>query len=393
MTAKPDPHKHSVDDPIFLDIVRGIASHAIFTLDPSGIITSWNAGAEKISGWKTKSIVGRFIDVLYTEEDRASNVPQMNIDAARENGSFQNEGQLVGKDGRDFLADFSITAICDNEQLQGFVMVAKDTTQRKKDEVEQLDANALLRQEIDRRKAIEKALKESNEELDAFASAAGHDLQEPLRMVVSYLQLIEKRYAKSFDKDGLEFLSFAMDGASRMRMLINDLVEYSRIETLGKPFKPTNANTVLEKVLDSLEVYISETKASITYDKLPEVWSDEVQLNELFQNLVANAIKFGAQGNGKDLKVHIGVKKTAKEYIFSVSDNGPGIAKKDFKTIFLIFKQIGNKLQLEGSGVGLAICKKIVKRHKGRIWVESTVGDGATFYFSIPIVKEKHEQA
>jgi PAS domain S-box-containing protein len=371
--------------------VKDIQSHAIVTLDPDGLVTSWNKGAEQITGWKKDEVLGRCFDFLYSETDNKSGKPQADLAAARKKGSIQEEALRIVKGNKTYLADVSLTTITNSDGQVGFVMVAKDTTQRKKDEVEQLDANTLLRQEIDRRKTIEKALKESNEELDAFASAAGHDLQEPLRMVVSYLQLIEKRYAASFDQDGLDFLAFAIDGATRMKMLINDLVEYSRIETLGKPFKRTDANNVLQKVLDSMEVSILETKATITHDTLPVVWSDEVQLNELFQNLIANAIKFGSKDTKKDLKIHVGVTKTPKEYIFSVKDNGPGIAKKNFNTIFLIFKQIGNKLQLEGSGVGLAICKKIVKRHKGRIWVESELGKGSTFYFSIPIVKEKHE--
>ena len=210
-------------------------------------------------------------------------------------------------------------------------------------------------------------------------------------MVVSYLQLIEKRYAKSFDQDGLDFLDFAIDGAIRMKTLISDLVEYSRIETLGKPFKKIDANDVLKRVLENLEVSIRESKAHVTSDTLPVVWSDEVQLGELLQNLIANAIKFGVRAQTKDLKIHIGVQEKKDDYVFSISDNGPGIDKKYFNTIFLIFKQLGNKSMVEGSGVGLAICKKIVKRHKGRIWVESEPGHGATFYFSIPQQKESHE--
>jgi light-regulated signal transduction histidine kinase (bacteriophytochrome) len=210
-------------------------------------------------------------------------------------------------------------------------------------------------------------------------------------MVVSYLQLIEKRYADSFDTDGREFLAFAIDGATRMKALISDLVEYSRIETLGKPFKRIDANEVLKRAMENLEVSRQESDVTITSDNLPNVWSDEVQFGELLQNLLANAIKFGTRANISDLKIHVGVQEKKGEYIFSIADNGPGIDPKHFKTIFLIFKQLGNKSIVEGSGVGLAICKKIVKRHKGRIWVESEPGKGATFYFSIPQSKEHHD--
>jgi PAS domain S-box-containing protein len=368
--------------------VENVQSHAIISLDPEGLIKSWNAGAERITDWKADEAIGKCLDLLYTDEDKTAKKHEQDVQAALKKGSYQEETTYTKKDGTRYLADMSITKVTTGKDGVGFVLIAKDTTQRKQDEVDQIDANTLLRAEIDRRKTIEKALKESNDELEAFASAAGHDLQEPLRMVVSYLQLIVKRYSKSLDEDGLVFLEFAVDGATRMKMLISDLVEYSRIDTLGKPFKETNASQVLEDVLDSMEVLIRESGAKITYDKLPVVWSDKVQLNELLQNLLANAIKFGKQGSASQLKVHVGVHENAREFVFSVSDTGPGIDKKYFKTIFLIFKQLGNKSLAEGSGVGLAICKKIVKRHHGRIWVESEIGKGSTFNFSIPRSKE-----
>jgi PAS domain S-box-containing protein len=391
MASRQKSHLSNVADPIFLTIVKDIPSHAIFTLDIDGKITSWNSGATRVSEWEEAEVLGKPFDVLYDAAHAKAGVPAKQLAYAKEHASFQEEARLTSKSGRTFLAEYSITAICENKIILGYVVVAKDTTQRKKDEIEQIDANGLLRKEIDRRKAIERALKESNEELDAFASAAGHDLQEPLRMVVSYLQLIERRYAEALDTDGKEFLAFAMDGAIRMKTLISDLVEYSRIETLGKPFKKIDANDVLKRALENLEVSIRESNATVTSDVLPELWSDEVQFGELLQNLISNAVKFGAGAKVPDLKIHIGVEEKKGEFVFSIADNGPGIEKKYFNTIFLIFKQLGNKSMVRGSGVGLAICKKIVKRHKGRIWVESEQGKGATFYFSIPQLKESHE--
>lgn len=391
MTPKQRSQLSDVADPIFMKTIKDIPSHAIFTLDTKGNITSWNTGAAHISGWDDAEVIGKSYNILFSDDDTKAGVPANQLAYAKEHMSYQAEANLLHRSGRIFLAEYSITAICDEGELLGFVVVAKDTTQRRKDEVEQIDDNQLLRNEIERRKAIEKALKESNEELDAFASAAGHDLQEPLRMVVSYLQLIEKRYSQKFDADGMEFLAFAIDGATRMKELISDLVEYSRIETLGKPFKKINANEVLQRVIENLEVSIKESAVTVTSDTLPEVWSDEVQFGELLQNLIANAIKFGTRAQIKNLHIHVGVQLKNNEYIFSVADNGPGIDKKYFSTIFLIFKQLGNKSMVEGSGVGLAICKKIVKRHKGHIWVESEPGKGATFNFSIPQQKESHD--
>lgn len=380
--------KKSIDTPTFYTVVNGIESHALFTLDTEGFITSWNQGAENIMGWDEDEVVGRSFDILYPDVDRKAGLPGRGLKLAAAHNDFQEEALRVKKSNETFLANVSINAICKHDNLIGYVVVVSDMTQRKKNEVEQIDANTMLRSEIDRRKDIEKALKDSNDELNAFASAAGHDLQEPLRMVVSYLQLIEKRYGKQLDSDGHDFLDFAIDGATRMKMLISDLVEYSRIDKLGKPFKSTDSNAVLGEVLASLEVSITETGAKITHDKLPTVWSDKVQLNELLQNLIANAIKFGVKGGKKPLTVHVGLEENSTEFIFSVADNGPGIDEKDFSNIFLIFKQLGNKLQTEGNGVGLAICKKIVKRHGGQIWVESKLGEGSVFKFSIPRYKE-----
>lgn len=390
MTSKYHNPADAAYENVFSKIVDSIHSHAIFTLDNTGVIKNWNSGAELITGWKKSQAIGKNFKILYTAEDQEKGVAAASLKHADKHGSFQIEANNLRNNGTLFLADISITTVCKDDKSIEYVIVTKDTTQRKKDEVEQIDANTLLRQEIYRRKATEAALKESNEELNAFATAAGHDLQEPLRMVVSYLQLIERRYRDSFDDDGKDFLNFAIDGATRMRALINDLVEYSRIDTLGKPLRKINANAVLKEVLTSMEVSISETGTTVTHDALPNIWSDEVQLNELFQNLIANAIKFGAN-DGNKLAVHVGVESKPKEYIFSVADTGPGIAKKDFSIIFLIFKQLGNKLQAEGSGIGLAICRKIVKRHKGQIWVESEVGKGAIFKFSIPRKEEHHE--
>ena len=364
--------------------VDTISNYAIITLDTDGFITSWNRGAQNIYGWAADDVMTKYFGFIYEAADQECEEPRQNLDRVKSEGFYHEEGLRKKADGSLFLADVSIFTVPEMiaaKRSSDLIMITKDVTQRKKDETDQIDANLLLRQEIGRRKAAQKALKESNNELDAFASAASHDLQEPLRMVVSYLQLIEKRYKDQFDRDGREFLEFAIDGAARMRALINDLVVYSRIETLGKPFKQTDAEKVLSRVLSNLEVSIQESQAQITHDKLPIIWSDEVQLNELFQNLLANAIKFGDK---QPIKIHVGAEKKGDEYIFSVADNGKGIDKKYFDTIFLIFKQLGDRALRSGSGVGLAIARKIVARHNGRMWLDSTVGEGTTFYFSIP---------
>ena len=252
--------------------------------------------------------------------------------------------------------------------ISGVMGISRDITGRKLAEQNLKKANADLAR--------------SNSELERFAYVASHDLQEPLRMVTSYLQLLVKRYGDRFDGDALEFVNYAVDGSNRMKTLINDLLAYSRVGTRSKEFKATDCETLFSEVLQILQPAADETRAEITHDPLPEIWADENQIEQLFQNLVGNAIKFhGAETP----RVHVGVRKENKNWLFSVRDNGIGIDPQYFERIFIIFQRLHNREEYEGTGIGLAISKRIVERHGGRIWIESEQGTGSTFYFTIPI--------
>jgi len=224
-------------------------------------------------------------------------------------------------------------------------------------------------------------LARSNAELEQFAYVASHDLQEPLRMVKSYLQLIERRYKGRLDQDTDDFINFAVDGAERMRVLINDLLRYSRVTTQSSRLKTTASATVLDHVLANMKVAIEESGAVVTYDELPTVMADETQLTLLLQNLISNAIKF--RKNGTPPEIHVGAQHTGGEWIFSVRDNGIGIEPEYSERIFMIFKRLHSGGEYEGTGIGLAMCKKIVERYGGRIWVESEADKGSMFYFTI----------
>jgi len=248
-------------------------------------------------------------------------------------------------------------------------------------------ANTLLFAE---RKRMEKALRKkteelarSNEDLEQFAYVASHDLQEPLRMVTSYVQLLSKRYKAKLDADANEFIDFAVDGAVRMRKLINDLLTYSRVGTQGKELSPTDSEAVLAQSVNDLKVTIEENGALVTHDPLPTVMADSPQLEQLFQNLIGNAIKF--RGN-EPPHVHISASRNGKGWIFSIRDNGIGFAPEYSERVFVIFQRLHSRQEYAGTGIGLAICKKIVERHGGHIWVESDVGKGAIFRFTIPAV-------
>jgi light-regulated signal transduction histidine kinase (bacteriophytochrome) len=224
-------------------------------------------------------------------------------------------------------------------------------------------------------------LARSNSELQQFAYVASHDLQEPLRMVISYLTLLEKRYRDQLDPDAREFIHYAVDGGKRMKYLIDDLLAFSRVDTGGKEFVPVDMNALVAKTIHLLKIPIEEGDAKVVADPLPTIEADESQMVQVMQNLVANAIKFHG---ASPPEVRISATVGAGEWIFAVQDNGIGLNLQYSDKIFQMFQRLHNRDQYPGTGVGLAIVKKIVERHGGRIWVESELGKGATFFFSIP---------
>jgi PAS domain S-box-containing protein len=243
--------------------------------------------------------------------------------------------------------------------------------------------------DITERKMAEETLKlkleeltRSNAELEQFAYVSSHDLQEPLRMIVSYLQLLQRRYHGKLDERADKYIYFAVDGASRMQILINDLLEFSRVATGAKEPEPTDSEFVLDQVLSDLELFIKENKAKVFHEPLPEVIADNTQLAQVFQNLIVNGIKFRGE---EAPKIYISAERKVKEWAFSVQDNGIGIDPQYSEKIFEVFKRLHKKEEYPGTGIGLAICKKIVERHGGHIWVESELGIGSTFYFTLPI--------
>ncbi len=305
-------------------------------------------------------------EVYKTDETKCSFCP---LDTSLELGENKTVEVSEAKDGRTFLISHNVIKKTDDGVL--ILEVCKDIAEQKKIE------ESLKRMAND--------LARSNINLEQFVYVASHELQEPLRMVTSYLQLLERRYKGRLDADADSFIQYAVDSGTRLQQLISDLMVYSRIEGQSRPFKSVDCAEVLKQTLMHLELVMGEHQAVVQYQNLPSVMGDDIQLEQLFRNLIVNAIKFRAD---KPPRIYITAENKTKEWLFSVRDNGGGILPEYRNRIFGMFQRLPGTDDKLGSGIGLAICKKIVERHGGKIWVESELGKGTTFYFTIPAGKE-----
>ncbi|MGV8058508.1 MAG: PAS domain S-box protein [Smithellaceae bacterium] len=279
------------------------------------------------------------------------------------------EWRLRHKDGRlVWMESIANWIRNDSGTIVAIQSVHRDITERKKAE----EALALRTADLAR----------SNADLEHFAYIASHDLQEPLRMVASFTELLARRYKGKLGQDADEFIAFAVDGANRMKQLINDLLAYSRVGTSGKTFATVDCAVVFQHAVANLAVAIEESHATVKSDPLPTVMGDDVQLTQLFQNLIANAIKFRGQDNPV---IEVSAGKQSGKWLFSVRDNGIGIEQQHFERIFDVFQRVHNRKEYPGTGIGLAICKRIVEKHGGRIWVTSEFGRGSAFSFTLPV--------
>ena len=344
-----------------------LATDAIFVRDFEGSkIRYWNHGAELLYGWPREEAIGTVsYQLLHTRFPVA--LPEIEAAIFRDG---QWEGELVQQirtgDTVHVASIWTVQKDLDGRPI-AILEVNRDVTR-------QVLAEQQLRQQAEE-------LARSNADLQQFAYVASHDLQEPLRMVASYTQLLARRYRGRLDADADDFIAYAVDGANRMQALIQDLLAYSRVGTRGKEFGPTDLNAVVDQVVGDLQSAVAEADAVISRDDLPTIFADQTQLGQVFQNLIFNAIKFVGD---ESPRVHVGVEHRGSEWLFFVRDNGIGIDAKYADRIFVIFQRLHGIGKFQGTGIGLAICKKIVERHGGRIWVESVPGHGSTFYFTIP---------
>ncbi len=344
-------------------LVERVVHYAIFTLDAEGRVSSWNPAAERMKGYTSSEILGKHFSMLYLAEDAASGLPDRHLREADANGVFHGEGPRRRKNGEIFVADVEITPLRGSNEgpITGYAKIVRDISDQARDR--------------DR-------LREANSDLEQFASIAAHDLQEPLRMVSNYLGLLQRRAGGSLDQQAHGYVAHAVDGAKRMQNLIVYLLALARIGRESAPMMPVNMSSAWEEAVDNLGVRIADMGASVTADLLPMVLAHRDHIVQLFQNLLTNALKF----QRPDAKPTIHLSSAPKEdetIAFSLCDNGIGMKSEDLKRIFAAFERLHSRGEFAGSGLGLAICMKIVDRHGGRLWVDSELGRGSTFHFTL----------
>lgn len=351
----------------YLDNLVNYGNTPIVLWDTDLIITAFNPAFESLTGYSAEEVIDKNIKILFPPEEipaTLQSLKELNIGKKGKTIEFN----IRAKTG----AIITLLWNSSNIFLDDGITIVGNMAQG-------IDITTRIRAEEDMRKAI-KNLEDSNKELEQFAYIASHDLQEPLRMVASYTQLLERRYKDKLDQDANDFIEFATDGANRMQRLINDLLDYSRVTTKAKEPQFLDSNSILGQAHINLRGVIEDSSAIITNDELPQIWADEGQLIRVFQNLIANAIKFT-----KNVvpNIHIGVKEQFDSWLFSVMDNGIGIDKQFEEKIFTIFQRLHTRDEYPGTGIGLAICKRIIERHGGKIWFEPAPEQGTIFYFTI----------
>lgn len=352
-----------------LQSIVDVSDDAIISIDTEQNIILFNQGAEKIFGYKASEIIEKPLDLLIplaakpNHREHVKSFSDSPVQARRMAERATIKGRR--KSGEEFPAEATISKVIADGQMI-FTVILRDITERKKAE-ESLEHYA-------------RELARSNLELEQFTYVASHDLQEPLRMISNFCQLLKDDYQdKKLDEAGFDYIDFAIDGAKRMRVLIEDLLRFSRLQRTDKPKKRVDVSAILKVVLGDLKMLIDEKGAVVNVEPLPKLIGDDVQLSQLFQNLVSNSLKFCDSSPVVNLRC----KELESEWLFSVEDNGIGIDPKYFDKIFLIFQRLHSNDKYPGTGIGLALCRKIVEQHRGRIWLESEPGQGTKIFFTV----------
>lgn len=366
--------RQQVVDPLAL-LLESVPD-AMIGVNSDGRIVLLNRRAEEMFGYTRDQLIGKPVEILVPESLRRPHMEHRREYAAEPRARPMGIGLdlvAVRADGSELPVEISLSPM---GTPSGMLVLAavRDVSRRRRTEEEKRKTAAAL-------EAANRELAQSNAELEQFAYVASHDLQEPLRMVSSYVQLLARRYRGKLDADADEFIGYAVDGAKRMQQLTNDLLVYSRVQRRGKPPEPVNLEEVLADVVQNLKESLSTEGAGVTHDPLPTVQADRTQMVQIFQNLVGNGLKFHGP---QPPQVHVWAEPQNGHWVISVRDNGIGIDPKYADRVFSLFQRLHSRDEYPGTGIGLAICKRIAERHRGRIWFDSHPDRGTTFHFTIP---------
>ena len=365
-------------------LIGQVKDYGIFMLDEKGRIISWNEGAQRIKGYGAEEIIGKHFSIFYPEEDRRSERPAFELQVARKEGRYEEEGWRVKKDGTLFWANVVITAIFNSAGiLLGFAKVTRDLTEKREQEIALQESGTKFRLLAKQLTEANRNLADTNKELEEFTTMVSHDLQEPIRTTKSFLVLLEKKLeAPIVHKEDINtYIHKAIKASDRMKALIVNLLHYAQLSQEAVHNEEINVAEMLAEVLQNLRSVIDDIGADIhIVAEVPVIRGDRIQLMQLVQNLVNNSLKFVGT-NKPEITIHC--RNQNDKVLFSVADNGIGIAKENQERIFEIFRRAHTTKKYPGTGIGLAICRKIVARYKGRIWVESEQGKGTTFYFTL----------
>jgi PAS domain S-box-containing protein len=354
----------------FRRLVLSVRDYAIFLLDPSGHVTTWNAGAERAKGYSAQEIIGRHFSTFYTEADRARDHPADELAIAAADGRYEEEGWRVRKDGSHFWANVVITALRDDDgTLLGYAKVTRDLTERRAAELALRDANTRLAR--------------GNQELERFAAVAAHDLQEPLRTIAGFSALLSERHGASLDEDARRYVDHISAAAGRMSRLVDDLLGYARAAEPSAAAGDTVLAAAVAAVLEELSATIAArgARVAVTVDPDAHVHAEARDVEAVLRNLVSNAVKFA---DADAPRVSITAEPVEGGVRVVVVDNGIGIDPADRPRLFLPFQRLNSAADYEGTGLGLAIAQRVAERNGGAIGVDSVVGEGSRFWFTLP---------
>ncbi len=369
ITFQPDPTDRDLARLYRLQI-RELEDFALFVTNPAGFIQTWNRGVEHTLGYTEQEFLGQHISIIFNQQDRAAGIVEQEMRTAAAQGRCVDLRWHQRKDGTRVYMTGILKTLHDEEgTLIGYSKIFLDDTPRKN---------------------LEDALTQSNIDLEQFAFVASHDLQEPLRTLSSFSTLLSRQYSGQLDAEANKILGFMVDAAQHMSTLVSDLLTFSQLAHAESRSISVHLDDDLESATSLLRAGIEQTGAAITHDPLPNIEIDRNQMVRLFQNLLGNALKF--RKRTEPPRIHVSAERLGEEWMIRVADNGIGFAPEQAETIFAPFKRLHSASEYPGSGIGLAACKRIVERYGGRIGAESTIGEGATFWFTIPVTASDRER-